>query len=831
MRKDLVFSLRTLRHSPMFTVVAVLSLALGIGANTAIFSLLNQVALRSLPVRDPERLVLLHTEYQAPGSSTSDNFESVFSNPMYHQLRDRDPAFANTIARSAARVAMAYAGNTDSATAEIVSGNFFVSLGVSAALGRVLLPDDDGAPGAHPVVVLGHAFWSSRFGRSPDILNQKIAINGQPMVVVGVAAASFNGITPGSTPDLYVPIAMKRTVTPTWDGLEDPRTRWMNIFARLKPGMTMPKAQAATDVVYRSILENELAGAGRMRSDRDRDEFLNHRVELRPAAQGINGLRRDWEKPLDALMAMVGLVLLIACANVASLMLARAGSRRREIAIRLAMGAGRLALVRQLLLEGIVLALAGGALGLLVASWTTDGLIRLLPGSFAGNWLTAAIDFRLLSFTLMLSVASGIAFALIPALQATRQDIAETLKNQASSTASAGGTARFRKIIVTAQVALSLLLLVGAGLFTTSLIHLMHVDLGFRTEHLLMFSLDATTSRRELTEALAFYKNFQDRLAAAGDVRAIAAADNGPFSGSNSGSNITVEGYHPKEDEVVGSSRVAVNPGYFRAMGIPLLAGREFTDRDNASAPKAVVVNEAFVKRYFAGRDPVGRRLMFGASNKPVLDREIVGVAADVRSDVKKPAKETIFTPYLQWDRPARLTFYVRASGDEDRLATTVRQLVRSLDANVPVRNVKPVIVQVEESIYSDRLIAMLSVAFGVLATLLAALGLYGVVAYAVARRTPEIGMRIALGAVPADVIRMVLLDAGRTAGAGIAIGLLGSWLLSRYVQSQLFAVEASDPAVFAGAAAMLAVVAMAAAFVLGRRAARIDPLAALKYE
>ena len=263
MRKDLVFSLRTLRHSPMFTVVAVLSLALGIGANTAIFSLLNQVALRSLPVRDPERLVLLHTEYQAPGSSTSDNFESVFSNPMYHQLRDRDPAFANTIARSAARVAMAYAGNTDSATAEIVSGNFFVSLGVSAALGRVLLPDDDGAPGAHPVVVLGHAFWSSRFGRSPDILNQKIAINGQPMVVVGVAAASFNGITPGSTPDLYVPIAMKRTVTPTWDGLEDPRTRWMNIFARLKPGMTMPKAQAATDVVYEIITRGRSPAPGR----------------------------------------------------------------------------------------------------------------------------------------------------------------------------------------------------------------------------------------------------------------------------------------------------------------------------------------------------------------------------------------------------------------------------------------------------------------------------------------------------------------------------------------------------------------------------------------
>ncbi len=831
MRKDLVYSLRTLRRSPMFTSVAVLSLALGIGANTAIFSLLNQVVLRSLPVREAERLALLHTDYSAPGTSMSDNFESVFSNPMYRALRDRDPAFASTIARAGARVAMVYGGSTDSALTELVSGNFFVSLGVSAALGRVLLPEDDGAPGAHPVVVLGHAFWSSRFGRSPDILNQKITVNGQPMLVVGVAAATFSGIMPGSTPDLYIPIAMKRTVTPTWDGLEDPRTRWLSIFARLQPGMTLATAQAATNVAYRSILENELAGMGRMRSERDRDEFLNHRVELRPAAQGINGLRRQWEKPLDALMAMVGLVLLIACANVAGLMLARAGSRRREIAIRLAMGAGRLALMRQLLLEGLVLAIAGGMLGLLVASWSTDGLIHLLPGDYAGNWLTAAMDFRLLAFTLALSAMSGLAFALIPALQATRPDIAETLKNQASSTASARGTARFRKVIVAAQVALSLLLLVGAGLFTTSLIHLTNVDLGFRTAHLLMFSLDATVSRPGAREATAFYKDFQDRLSAAGDVRGVAAADSGPFSGSNRAGNITVEGYHPKENEYTGSSMVAVNPGYFRAMGIPLRTGREFTERDDASAPKVVVVNEAFVRRYFAGRSPLGRRLMFGASNRPVLDREIVGVAADVRSDVKNPAKETIFTPYQQWERPERLTFYVRGSGDEDRLAAAIRQLARSLDPNVPVRNVKPVTVQVDESIYSDRLIAMLSVAFGALATLLAAIGLYGVMAYAVGRRTAEIGMRIALGAVPADVIRMVLLDAARTAGAGIIIGLAVSFALSRYVESQLFAVKASDPAVLMGAAALLAAVAMIAAFIPGRRAARIDPLAALKYE
>ncbi len=584
-------------------------------------------------------------------------------------------------------------------------------------------------------------------------------------------------------------------------------------------------------MVYRAILETELAGMGRMRTERARDEFLNHRAELRPAAQGINGLRRQWEKPLEALMGMVGLVLLIACANVASLMLARAGGRRREIAIRLALGAGRRTLIRQLLMEGMVLALAGGLLGLVVASWSTDTLIRLLPDRQAHTWLSPAVDFRLLAFTLALAMVSGVAFALIPALQATRPDVAETLKNQAASVTAGGGPARFRKVIVTAQVALSLLLLVGAGLFTTSFVRLTKVDLGFRTQRLLMFSLDATQSRRDLAAATAFYRDFEQRLAAAGGVVSVGAADGGPFSGNNSGGNLTVEGYQPKENEYVGSTRIAISPGYFQAMGVPLRAGREFTDRDRAGAPKVAVVNEAFVRKYFAGRNPLGRRFMFGASNKPKLDHEIVGVAADVRPDVRNPAKETVFTPYEQWERPTHLTFYVRGAADESELAVMVRQLARSMDPNVPVRDLNPVNVEVRDSIYSERLIAMLSVAFGVLATLLAAIGLYGVVAYGVARRTPEIGVRVALGAVPSAVMKMVLAEAARTALAGIALGLLGAIALSRYVESQLFGVKAVDPAVFGGAAVFLAVVALAAASVPGRKAARIDPVRALKYE
>ncbi len=831
MRKDLVYSLRTLWRSPMFTSVAILSVALGIGANTAIFSLLDQVVLRSLPVRDPERLVLFHTDYNAPGSSLSDNFETVFSNPLYRDLRDEDAAFEATIARAGARVAFSYQGATDSVAADMVSGNFFNALGVYAALGRVITPADDSAPGAHPVVVLSHSFWSSRFANSRGILDQTVKINGQPMTVIGVAAARFHGIIPGSTPDLYVPISMKRAVTPTWDALEDRRVRWLNVFARLRPGVSIARAQAATAVAYRAILERELAGVGPLRNARARDEFLNHRLEVRPAAQGINELRQRWEEPLQALMAMVGLVLLIACANVASLMLARASGRRREIAIRLAMGAGRGALMKQLLVEGLVLALAGGLVGLLVASWTTDALIQFLPGNQGGQWLSSGIHPRLLIFTLLLSAASGLLFSLIPALQATRPDLAETLKNQAATVASGGGAARFRKALVTVQVAFSTLLVVGAGLFTTSLIHLLTVNLGFRTEHLMMFTVDATASRHTAAEAVAFYQELQERLASAGNVAGVGAAADGPFSGGNRAGNLTVEGYHAKENESVGAGEVDVSPGFFHALGVPLLAGREFTERDRAGASKVVLVNEAFVRRYFNGRDALGRRLMMGESNHPVLDREIVGVVADTRKEVREPAKETIYFPYLQWERPTRLTFYVRGAGDETRLASAVRQLVTSMEANVPVRNVKPLALQVRESIYTDRLIAILAIAFGALATLLSAIGLYGVVAYAVARRTSEIGVRMALGAVPADVIRMLLKEAGQTAVTGIAIGLAGALALSRYVQSQLFGVKAADPAVFAGAAGLLALVALAAALVPGRRASRINPVSALKWE
>jgi len=833
--KDLLHGVRALRRSPVFTTAAVLSLALGIGANTAIFSLLDQVVLRSLPVADPERLVAVHGSYSGPGgysSSWSTNSESVFPYPFYRDLRDRDPAFAGILACAIAPVRITWRSSTQAAEAEIVTGNYFTTLGAPAAFGRVIAPRDDGAPDADPVAVLSHGFWASRLGADPAIVDQKVAINGQPFVVIGVAGAGFNGLVQGDSPDLFVPISMQRAIAPVMNSIDDRSFSWLTIFARLKPGESQSKAQAATDVVFHAIREADLNQGGTAPHDQqERDSLLKSRLELRPAAHGITELREKWEKPLAVLMIMVGLVLLIACANVAGLLVARATGRQREIAIRLALGAKRWALVKQLLTEGVLLAVAGAVVGLLLEHWSTSVLLRILPRDAAGGWVKNSLDLRVLAYSLAVSILCALLFALVPALQATSPNVANALKDQSSNILSHGYSAQLRRMLVTAQVALSLLLVVGAGLFSVSAANLINAKRGFRTKHLSMFSVDATLIRTGPVAATVFYHDLLDRLSALPEQGGVAAGDGGPYSDAGWGSGIQVEGYHPGEGGFAISSLEAISPGYFRTLGIPLRAGREFSDRDTAAAPKAVVVNEAFVKRYFAGRNPIGRHVAIVGPKAPVLDREIVGIAADVRTNVRRPVGSTIYFPYTQRETPARLAFYVRITGDDTRLAAAIRRAVREADAGLPVPEITPVELRIGESLYTARLVAALSMAFGTLATLLAAIGLYGVIAFAVARRTGEIGIRMALGALPADVVRMVLLDAGRMVAAGIVIGLTAAFVLSRYVESQLFGIQAADLVVYAGAAGTLAAVAALAAFVPARRASRIDPVSALRYE
>jgi predicted permease len=489
MRKDLRFALRTLARSPVFTAVAVISVALGIGANTSIFSLLYQVLYRSLPVRDPGSLLIFHTDNLGNGWSTADNIQTVFSYPMYRDLLDRSDVFSGILARAGAPVSLSWNGQTERAGAEIVSGSFFEVLGVPAVLGRTISADDDGAPGAHPVVMLSQNYWVRRFGGDPAVLNQKVGINGHPMIVIGVAPAGFRGILSGENPEIFVPVAMKREVTPTWDGLKERNIYWLNILGRLKAGVSPQEAQAAVQTVYRPILESELKEHP-VRNARVEREILNQKLELLPATQGINQLREQWEKPLAALMALVTLVLLIACANVANLLLARAASRQREMAIRLALGAGRRALAHQLLIESLVIALLGGLLGLLVSAWTTSALLRVLPAGTTGGWIAATIDIRVLAFMLALSTITGLLFGFAPALQASRAEVASSLREQPSTLASASGGSRIRRVLVVAQLALSLLLLVGAGLFARSLANLLHAGPGFHAERLLTFSID-----------------------------------------------------------------------------------------------------------------------------------------------------------------------------------------------------------------------------------------------------------------------------------------------------------------------------------------------------
>ncbi|MGA3039406.1 MAG: ABC transporter permease [Bryobacteraceae bacterium] len=827
---DLLHGVRSLRRSPVFTTAAVLSLALGIGANTAVFSLLNQVVLRSLPVPDPERLLVLHGSYSGPGensSSWTSNSESVFPYPLYRDMRDRIPPFAGIVACAIAPVRVTWQGSTQAAQAELTTGNYFTTLGVPAALGRVIAPTDDGAPGAHPVAVLSHGFWTGHLGADIRVLNQTVAINGHPFVVVGVANANFNGLVQGDSPDVFVPIAMQRTIIPTWDVLEDRTYSWLSFFARLKPGASLSQAQAATDVAFHAILEADLRGSTRHDPKDDR-ELLKNRLELRPAARGITELREKWEKPLTVLTIMVGLVLLIACANVAGLLVARGTGRQREIAIRLALGAKRSVLVKQLLLEGLLLAIAGAAAGLLVAYWSTAGLLRILPRDAAGGWVSTTLELRVLGYTLAVSVVCALLFALIPALQATRPDVAGTLKDQASSVLSGGSSARLRRVLVTVQVALSLLLVVGAGLFSASAANLVNANRGFRAERLWMFFADATLIRNGTPADNAFYHDLLARLTALPDAGGVAAADGGPYSDAGFGVSIRVEGYQPGEKDFASSSIEGISPGYFRALGIPLRAGREFNDRD--AAAKAVVVNDAFVKHYLPNQNPLGRHLGFGGP-KAVMDREIVGVAADVRTNVRRPVFSTIYFPYTQRDAPARMAFYIRAVGNEARLSAAIRRAVREADAGLPVPEIRPVEVRIREALYTQRLVAVLSSAVGILATLLAAVGIYGVIAFAVARRTAEIGVRMALGALPADMLRMVLLDAGRMVAVGVAIGLGAAFALSRYVESQLFGVQAADLAIYLGAAGALAAVAALAALVPAWKASRIDPVSALRHQ
>jgi len=829
MWNDFRFALRALRRSPGFTLLAVLSLALGIGANTAIFSLLYQVAMRSLPVRDPGALVWLESDDTNYGNSRQDNNSSIFSYPMYEALRDRNTALSGLVARTSFPATLAWHGEAARVTAEVVSGNFFEVLGVRPALGRLLIPSDD-APGRDPVVVLSYAYWTGHLGADPNVLNSRILVNRQPVTVVGVAPRGFRSLLSGGAPDFFATIATMPLISPGWNWNERADCYWLSLVGRLKPGVTREQASADLLPVFRSVLREQVPRIEGLNAEAIR-KILSRPMRAQPAAQGLNALRARWQTPLAVLAVMAGLVLLAACANVASLLIARATGRRREIAIRLAVGATRWQIARQLLVESGSLAVAGGLLGLWLSQYFTQGLLGVLPADTTGGWLAPQLDLRLLGLSLALSLLTGLLFGLAPALQAARPGVAPALKDQTAGLSASRSQARTRQVLIVAQICFSLLFLIGAGLFTRSLLNLLHSDPGFRTEQLVTFTIDPSLSGYSAERRLALFRDLRERLRALPGAQSAVSAGIVPLGGFGWGNGVQVPGSGKSSQDWTYCNENSVSPGYFAALGIPLLSGREFAGSDSAKAAPVAILSESFARALFPGGDPVGRRINLG--NNPA-GAQIVGVVADSRiNDVREKPPRILYVPFEQAgdDFTRQSAFFVRTSGDETSMMAAVRTAVRHLDRNLPVDRLTSMKVMIEDSIYTDRLMATLAVAFGVLAAILAAVGLYGTMSYSVARRTREFGIRLVLGEAPQGLLLSVMREVAAIVAAGVAIGLPISYWLARLAESQLYGVRARDPWTLAAATVIIALVGLFAGLAPALRAMRIEPLRALRYE
>jgi predicted permease len=823
--QNLRHAARTLTRAPGFTVVVVFTLALGIGANTAIFTLMDQVLLRALPVEDPARLVTL----DAPGPNNGRiEGSQAFSYPMYVDFRDKNRVFSGVLARFPTPLTLLHENRSERVRGELVSGSYFTVLGLRPALGRLFFASDDVTPGGHPIAVVTHGFWLRRFGGNRALVGQTIRLNGFPITVVGVAPDGFSGTEVGAAPDVFVPLMMKAAMTPTYDGLTERRYIWLNLMARLAPGVTREQAEAAMNVMFRQIRGQEV-GEIKTASESFRKRFVETKLLVEPGRRGLSAFRSQFSAPLVVLMSLVALVLLIACANVANLLMARAPARQREIGIRLALGASRRRIVGQLLIESVMLALIGGALGVLVSIWTGDLLLGVLPFESASQAFSSTPDARVLAFTLAVSVLTGIVFGLVPAWQTTRPQLVSALKEEGGAVVSTGHV-RWRKALVVAQVALSLLLLVGAGLFVRSLLNLRAMNPGFRVERLTTFSLDPSLSGYSEARARAFFQQLRERLAQQPGVVDVSMAACAPLTDCLYLSTVTVEGYKPKDLEDMTPHVNQVGPGYLRTMGIPLVAGRDFSEADRNGAPRVAVVSEKMAHYFFGNLNPIGRRFGFRRSNQTEI--EIVGVAKDGRDlSLRADVARLVYIPYEQDEGIGAMSFFVRTTGDGTLTAETLRRTVRQLDPGIPVVDVKSMDAVASESLFIDRMVAMLTACFGGLATLLAAVGLYGVMSYAVARRTREIGLRMALGAARTSVVWLVMREVTLLVVVGVAVGLPLAVGFSRLVHSQLFGVSPADPLTLVTASAALISVALLSGYVPAAAASRVDPMRALRHE
>jgi predicted permease len=831
---DLRFAVRLLGRSPGLTLVVVLSLALGIGANTAIFSLVDQVLRRPLPVPEPERLVNLRAPGPKQGwvsSGQPGSSEEVFSEPMFRDLAAAPGPWDGIAGHVPFGPNLAIDGRTTSAAGTFVSGSYFPVLGLQPALGRLLGPADDTLPGGHPVAVLSHRFWETQLAADPQVIERPMVVNGHPLTVVGVAPPGFSGTTLGHRTEVFVPLSMRETLVPGAHRADDRRAHWLYLFARLERGASHQQAHQALDLVYRPLLAEVEAPLQQGMTEETMARFLQREVLLAEGRRGQSTIHREARVPLLLLFGVTGMVLLIACANVANLLLARASLRQQELAMRSCLGAGRTRLLAQLLTESCLLALLGGAASLLVARWTLALLGRLLPAEAIG-FLDLGLHGPALAFTMVVSLGTGLLFGIYPALQATRGDLASGARGAARQVSEPPAAARLRAALATGQIALATALLISAVLFVTSLVNIHRLDLGVAVDELATLTVRPELNGYSPEASRALFERLEEELSAIPGVTAVSAASMAILAGHWWGSNVTVEGVAAGPDRRIEVGRNEIGPGFFAALGIPLLAGRDLSRDDHAGMPRVAVVNEAFARRFgLEPREMVGRRMAIGEVDGE-LDIEIVGLVADSGySDVTAGHPPLFFTPWRQNEATGGLAFYLRSAVDPARALASAPAVVRGLDPDLPVTDAMTLRQQARDNVTLERLLGILAAAFAAVAALLAALGLYGVLATSVARRTRELGLRQALGAGSAQLRGMVLGQVARMAIVGGMVGMVAALALGRAAGSWLHGVEGHDPRVLASGALLVMLVALAAGYLPARRATRVDPMTALRGE
>jgi putative ABC transport system permease protein len=836
-QQDLRFGLRSLLKDRGFAITAVVSIGLGVGANAAMFSLVNQALFRLLPVVEPQRIVLLNWRGAPVGKGWGSS--NLMSFPFYRDLRDVPDVFDGVFGRAPTTVNLSHGKTAEPVGAEMVTGSYFQVLGVRPFLGRLIQESDDDVPGAHPVVVLSFDYWRNHLGSPADIVGQRILINTHAMTVVGVAAEGFKGIDWGAVPSLWVPTMMKRQVTPDFDWLLDRHGFWLHVFGRLKPGITPEAAQARLQPWFRAMLQTDTTREDWPRvTETQKRRYFASTLEVFPAAQGRSDLRGQLERPLLVLLAATALVLVLACLNVANMYLARAFARRRETALRLAIGASQGRIVRELLVQSGIIAVAGAIVGTLVAPSVIWTLVSFLPLDSADVDLTAAIDLRVFAVSLAAAVVTALLCSLAPALRAARAQPSLTLREESSTIGTGLG---LRRLLVIGQIALAFLLLIGAGLFVRTLATLRAKGPGFSTANLVFLRVDAVRSGYSQAQAAALLRTMLEALGQLPAVQSAGVSVAQLLSGGSWNQQVTVDaGRRFATDRVVHCN--AISPGFFETLGVPLIAGRAFDDRDarapgGAAVPgagppgfRSAIVNDSFARRYFGDRSPIGARLGLGNAPDTKTEIEIVGVVSTFSYRGLRNVEDQLFVPFFEGAFGGG-TFWVRTRVPARLALGSIRQAVHDIDPTLPIAAMRTVDDQIDRTLVNERLLAMLASAFAGLAILLAAIGVYGVMSFVVSRRTREIGIRMALGSTRAGAMWLILRDGALMLVVGVAIALPAVWLLGRLVESQLFGVRASDASTVAGAAVLVALGALSASALPVRRATAISPSQALRSE